>query len=433
MNIRRTLSLAVATAAIVPAFCLTAAPAFAATSAAADESAWPTYDELKKAAEDADTAYEKASADKKAGLEKLKALFDALDHDDTHPLRAAYLAADKAYTTAKNDRKTADDAVTAAEAKLESAAEADKPAAQAELDTARTAARTAADAERDAETARDEAREAITDVRVAESRVYNGLTNAEKKAAEDKKNAHAALEAARECVRTDDLTVLAKGLPQKIVAGTTTDFTVTVANSTDRTLTVRPLMMFRLDATNDRQHFMTVQWSRDGAPWQELDQMENHPTTIESMKPGASTDLHLRLTLVDNTPAMKAWGLLAGDAGDAYNPCVLGPMKRYDFSVLTAGSESPAPGDAEPGEVPDKDRPAPGDSPKTDAPKTDAPKDAPQGGTSGKPVQGAADGQSGGLAATGSSNVVPAAAVAAGAVALGAGAVVVARRRRATS
>ncbi|MFI0240290.1 LPXTG cell wall anchor domain-containing protein [Streptomyces sp. NPDC016845] len=428
MNIRRTLSLAVATAAVVPAFCLTAAPAFAAAPTAADETARPTYDELKKAAEDADAAYEKASADKKTGLEKLKELFDALDHDDTNPLRAAYLVADKAYTTAKDDRKAADDAVTAAEEKLKSADEADKAAAQTELDTARTAAETAAATERDAEAERDKAREAIVDVRVKASRDYNGLTNAEQKAAEDKKNAHAALDAARECVRTDDLTVLAKGLPQKIVAGTTTDFTVTVANSTDRTLTVRPLMMFRLDATNDRQHFMTVQWSRDGAPWQELDQMEEHPTTLESMKPGSSTDLHLRLTLVDNTPAMKAWGLLAGDAGDVYNPCVLGPMKRYDFSVLTAGSETPAPGDAEPGEVPDKDRPTPGDTPETDTPK-----DTPQGGTSGKPVQDAADERSGDLASTGSSNVVPTAAIAAGALALGAGAVVIARRRRANS
>ncbi|MEU6388003.1 hypothetical protein [Streptomyces sp. NPDC046939] len=426
MNIRRTLALAVATAAVVPAFCLTAAPAFAAAPTAADETARPTYDELKKAAEDADAAYEKAATDKAAGKDKLEALFKALDSDDTHPLRAAYLAADKAYTTAKDERKKADDAVTAAEKKLAEADEADKPAAQADLEAARTAAVKAADAEKTAKAALTEAADAMDDARVAALREYNGLTNAEKKAAEDKKNAHAALDAAGACVRTDDLTVLAKGLPQKVVAGTTTDYSVTVANRTDRTLTVRPLMMFRLDATNDRQHFMTVKWSRDDAPWQELDQREEHPTTIESMKPGSSTVLHLRLTLADNTPAMKAWGLLAGDAGDAYNPCVLGPMKRYDFSVLTAGSETPAPGDAEPGKVPDKDRPKPADTPD---PSTPTP--SPQGSTAAEPVQGAAGGQGGNLAATGSSDMVPAAAVAVGAVALGAGALVVARRRRA--
>ncbi|WP_428953936.1 hypothetical protein [Streptomyces sp. cg35] len=420
MNLRRTLSLAVATAAAVPAFCLATAPAFAAPGVTAEESARPTYAELKKAADDADTAYEKAAADKKAGLEKLHALFDALDHDDTNPLRAAFLTADKAATAATKDRESADAAVTAAEEKLANADEAGKPAAQQELEAARTAASKAADAEREAKAERKRTADAMDDARVAASRDYNALINAEKKAAEEKKNAHEALDTAKECVRTDDLTVLAEGLPRKVVAGTTTDFSLTVANSTDRTLTVRPLMLFRLDATNDRQHFMTVKWSRDGAPWQELEQDNDHPTTIEAMKPGSSAEVRLRLTLAEKTPAMKAFALVAGDAADAYNPCVLGPMKRYDFSVLTAGSDAGTPGDAGPGDVPDKDRPEPGHTP--------------QGGTSGEPAgsTGGSGGQQhdGDLASTGSSGAVPTLALAAGAVALGAGAVVVARRRR---
>ncbi|MFJ8828266.1 hypothetical protein ACIREE_41935 [Streptomyces sp. NPDC102467] len=421
MNLRSALSLAVATATIVPVFCLSVGPAFATVQTAADASSRPTYAELKKAADDADTAHDKAASDKKEGLEKLKALFDALDHDDTNPLRAAYLAADRTATTATADRKAADAAVTAAEEKLKAADEADKPAAQQELETARTTAAKATDAERDAKAERQKTLDAMDDVRVAASRDYNTLTNAEKKTAEEKKKAHAALDAAKECVRTDDLTVLADGLPGKVVAGTTTDFSLTVANSSERTLTVRPLMLFRLDATNDRQHFMTVQWSRDGAPWQELAQREEHPTTIEAMKPGSSTDVRLRLTLAKDTPALKAYGLVAGDASDSYNPCVLGPMKRYDFSVLKAGSDAAEPGEATPAEVADTDRPEPGDTP--------------QGGTSDKPVHEAGDAQrhDGDLASTGSSGALPTAAVAAAVVALGAGAVVVARRRRTDS
>ncbi|MYT72229.1 MULTISPECIES: LPXTG cell wall anchor domain-containing protein [unclassified Streptomyces] len=430
MNLNRTLAVLAVSAATVPALALAATPAFATANSPATLSSQesqetqetqdrPTYAELQKTAADADAAYETAAAAKKDGLEKVRATLDSLDNDDTNPLRAAYLAAEKAAKAASADRAEADRAVTEAEAKLAGASEDDKAAAEQELADARTAAQQAADAERDAKDALDKADTAVDDARVAATREYGVLTRAEKDAAERKKSAHDALAAAKECVRTDKLTVLADGLPQKVVAGGTTTLTLTVDNATDRTLTVAPLVLFHLADTPHDERYLDAEWSRDGSDWKELDfEQTSHPTTIESMKPGTTADLRLRLTFAKDTPASKAVGLLAGDASDAYNPCVLGPMKRYDFSVLTAGSDAGKPGEAEPGTVSDDDRPEPGSTP--------------QGSTSDKPVtagKGAED-TTGDLASTGTSGTTTTLALAGGAVVLGAGAVIVARRRR---
>ncbi|WP_433856225.1 hypothetical protein [Streptomyces kronopolitis] len=416
MNLRRTLATAAVAAVTAPAVLLSAGSAFAAPKAPADTRQQPTFAELKKAAADAEKAYQDAAAAEKAGRAKVDATMDALDRD-SHPLKAAVLAADKAVKAADAAKTAADQAVEDAQNALDAATdEAGKAKAQETLEAARAEATHAADAKAHADRARTVAQDALDDARVAALREWGTVQKAAADARTAKEAADKALAAAAECVRVPGLTVLANHLPSKVVAGTTADFSFTVANATDRTLDVDPLVLFRLLAKNQEQHFLKVQWS-DGSGWQTLATDGSHIASVTAMKPGAHTDVKLRMTLGAKTPATKALALFAGDASDAYHPCLLGPMKRYDFAVLPAGSKPGTVGDAKPGKAADRDRPA-------SKPAAAGPQNAHAEAAS-APATG------GSLAATGTPAAVPQLGLAGGAAALlGAGAVVGVRRHR---
>ncbi|MFH9419249.1 LAETG motif-containing sortase-dependent surface protein [Streptomyces sp. NPDC017529] len=425
MNLRRTLATAAVAAVTTPAVLLSAgSAALADANPSAQAQQKPTFAELKKAADDADEAYKRAVAAEENENKKIEETLKAMDDGGSHPLRLAALAADKEAGAAEADKTAADKAVTDAKAKLAAAGdEAGKSAAQKELAAAETAADKAARAKTDADAKSKAAWTAVTDARVEAFRELSKAKYALDEARKAKKAADEALAAAKECVRVPGLTVLADGLPSKVVAGTTVDFSFTVANGTDRTLDVDPLVFFNLRAKNDQQHFMKVQWS-DGSGWKELDSRgHSYTEPVKAMKPGARADVKMRMTIETGVPAKKGLALFAGDASDQYNPCVLGPMKRYDFEVLPAGSKPGKVDDAKPGKVADKDRQEPGKSA--------------QGGNSAKPVPGAGDDDSakptpagGNLASTGASSAVPQLALAGGAaVLLGAGTVFVVRRR----
>ncbi|MDT0458040.1 hypothetical protein RM550_20230 [Streptomyces sp. DSM 41527] len=427
MNLRRTLATAAVAAVTAPAVLLSASTAFAGTKAPAQTQQKPTYAELKKAADDAKKAYEDAVAAEKAGREKIKTTMEALDQD-SHPLKAAYLAADKAAKAAAADKTAADKAVTDARAALDEATDEDgKAKAQEALSAAEAQARAAADAKANADAKRKVAGDAWSDAQVAAFREWNKVLTASAEARKTKDAADRALAAAADCVRVPGLTVLANRLPAKVVAGTTVDFSFTVANATDRTLDVDPLVFFQLKAKVQEQHFMKVQWA-DGSGWRELDLVEgpSHIASVKSMKPGARTEVKMRMTLEKGAPAIGAFALLAGDASDAYNPCVLGPMNRYEFKVLPAGSKPGTVGEAKPGKVQDKDRPK--STPKSKpAAQTGSPASA--GSTASAQPASAVTG--GSLASTGASPAVPQLAlVGGGAVLLGTGAVFAVRRHR---
>ncbi|MEU2868123.1 LAETG motif-containing sortase-dependent surface protein [Streptomyces olivoreticuli] len=425
MNLRRTLATAVAAAVTAPAVLLSAGSAWADAKPPVQTQQKPTYAELQKAADDADQAYKDAVAAKAAAREKLDTALAALGQD-SHPLKAALLAADKVAKAADADKTAADKTVTDAKAKLGAAKdEAEKATAQKALEVAEAAAKEAAGAKATADAKSKTAWDAWNDARKAATQEYSKVQDAPATALKAKEAADKALATAKECVRVSGLTVLANGLPSKAVAGTTVDFSFTVANGTDRTLNVDPLVLFRLDAKNQDQHFMKVQWS-DGSDWKELDRERSyHIASVKDMKPGARTDVKMRMTIAAGAPADKAMALFAGDASDQYNPCVLGPMKRYDFQVLPAGSKPGKVDEAKPGKVEDKDRPKPGPSAQGGTSAKPAP--ATTGDASAKPVPAAAEGN---LAKTGSSSAMPQLALAGGAaVLLGAGAVFVVRRR----
>ncbi|MFG2226214.1 hypothetical protein [Streptomyces sp. NPDC048644] len=180
---------------------------------------------------------------------------------------------------------------------MQKAAEDAKRAYEEAVAAHEAEAEKAADAKADADTKREAAREALDDARVAALREWSKVQHALADARKAREAADKALATARECVRVPGLTVLANNLPSKVVAGNTVDFSFTVANATDRTLNVDPLVFFRLVATNQYQHFMKVQWS-NGPGWQELSREgSSHIASVKAMKPGARTDVKMRMAI----------------------------------------------------------------------------------------------------------------------------------------
>ncbi|MEG3629823.1 hypothetical protein [Streptomyces poriticola] len=431
MALRRSLAMAAAVAVITPVALFTATPAFAAESSPDRIQNQPTYAELQKAAADAKKAYEDAVTAKEEGLKKLEATLDALE-SETHPLRAATITADKAAKEAADARTAAEKAVADAEAELEAAgSDTEKAEAEQALATAEAALADAEKAKKEADAEAKEAQTALDDARVAAFSEYSKVQDTPEKAKKAKDAAEKALAAAEECVREKGLTSLAVGLPSEVAAGTTVEFTLRVTNGTERTLTVDPLVFVHgEDERIGEKSALKVEWS-NGAGWQSLSgDGPRHIAHIDTMKPGEQSDVKLRMTVDSAAPASDAFALFASDASDAYNPCVLGPMKRYDFALLPAGSETDPAGEAKPTE-PGKD-----DDKRPDAatPGKDTGGKSPQGGASQQTSRTTTGtGTGGNLAETGASTpIAPIAAASALTAALGVGAVFAVRRRKAS-
>ncbi|MER6618757.1 MULTISPECIES: hypothetical protein [unclassified Streptomyces] len=428
MRFSRTLAVAAAVAVTAPVTLLTAAPALAAGTSAGQVQQQPTYAELVKAAADAKKAYEEAVIAKEEGQEAAKATLKALE-SDTHPLRAAMIAADKTAKEAADVTKAAEQAVKDAEAELEAAQDdAGKAEAQKALEAAREELTKAVTAQQEADAEAEKAGTALSDARVAAAREHSMFQVALEKAEKAKEAAEEALATAKKCVRENGLTSLAVGLPSKVVAGTTVDFTLRVTNGTDRALTVDPLVFFHVEGERrDAKSALEVKWS-DGSDWRTLNgDGPGHIAHIDSIGPGERNDVKLRMTVGSVAEDTDAFALFAGDAQSAYNPCVLGPMKRYDFKLLPVGSETGPAEEAEPGPAGENDD----KRPETTKPGTDKGPSAQGGVTERTVVTGTRVG--GSLAATGTSSAMaPLALTSALTAALGAGAVFAARRRRTT-
>ncbi|MHC3393041.1 hypothetical protein ACLQ2E_26775 [Streptomyces lavendulocolor] len=423
MKIRRLLATAVVAAVTAPAALAPVAPASAATGPAAprpqvpplgrssgapyaaDDAARPSLMELEKAAAAARQAYDAAVAAEAAAV---RALADELS--DTAPLAVAAAGADRDAEAAAAARQAAADRLADAEAALkdlpEDAAEAEKARAEQDVADALAAAEDAAEAQavgtraKEATRARDDARAA------ASARVH--------RAGEDKAKALAAREAADKaladarkeaergaCVPEDRLTVEVTGLPATITAGTTVDFTVRVGNGTDRTLDeVWPYV--RVEGPDD---LLDVLWSTADSPaWQDAD-ADHYAGAVEKLAAGAHAEVKVRLRVAASAPAGDGVATVAADYLNDDESCGGTPeFHEYGFGVVAA---APLPG-------PPAARPA-------------SPAHQPQGAAATRPLTTPAAGS---LADTGSSSAVPQVAAAGTAVALGAGLILAARRRR---
>ncbi|ORT57941.1 hypothetical protein [Streptomyces sp. CB03238] len=416
MKIRRILATAVVAAVTTPAALLCVTPAFAATApepplgrSFADNAAKPSLAELEKAAAEAQKAYDAAVAAEAAALQ---AFID--EQSDTAPLAVAAAAAAKEAEAAATAKEDADKKLADAQAVLdglpETATEEEKARAEKDVADAQAAAGAAAKAKEAADAKAEQADTARDDALVAASRRIHLARKDKEKALAAKEAADKALADAREeaeggaCVAEDRLTVTATGLPAKVTAGTTVDFTVRVTNGTDRTLDeVWPYV--KVEAADEP---LDVQWSTAASPaWQDVD-ADHYAGTVEKLKAGAHADVKLRLKVAASTPAGDGVASIAADYGNDDKSCGGTPeFSEYSFDVVAATA-------------------APGPSATSSA--TPAPQA--QGTTSTQPVA-TTTGTAGSLAATGSSSAVPQVALAAGAaVALGAGAIVAVRRRK---
>ncbi|MFD3524968.1 peptidase [Streptomyces sp. NPDC058653] len=440
MKIRRTLATAVVAAVTTPVILLTVTPALADAQASAASAASaaqqrgaqdkPSIEELEKAAEKAQKAYEEAEA----AYQAARVVLEAAISDDA-PLAVAAKEAKKeaadAATAKENADKALADAKTALAALPETATPEEKAAAEKAVTDAETAATAAAGAKTTADEKAAAAGRARDDARVEAVREYGKVQNALKAALAEKEAADKALADARDeagnpgepsCVPENKLTTVINGLPSKLVAGSTTVFSVRVTNGTKKTFDkVSPSVNFH--ATDNGGHNVIddafhLQWSTAASPaWKNVG--EDHKAgSISALKGGAHADVKLRLKVDAKAPAGHGVAFVAGNYVNDDETCGGNFSSEYAFELLPAGSSV---GDdveeAEPGKTP----PA-------------SPDNKPQGGTSDVANTGGDGDDSGSLASTGSSSPLPQlAAAAGGALALGAAALFTVRRRRAGS
>ncbi|MEU0406042.1 peptidase [Streptomyces sp. NPDC006197] len=437
MKIRRILATAVAAAVTTPVVFLSAAPAFADTKPstastqkpASDEDDlddMPSIEELKAAVAVAQKAYDEAVAE----LAKAKADVEALTKAD-HPLAVAAAEAKKAADEAAAKKTAADEALVKAQ-QAEQAVK-DKPDAtdqeKADAAAAVTAAQTVATEAATAKTAADakltEATAALKTAKDAAEQVLKLAQKAEKAAEEDLDEAKADLEFAEEmegeCADEAPLKVALTG-PKKVTAGKSALFSLRVTNDTGRNLDAVEAYVNALrgpepgevidDETDLTDRFIAVEWSSaDNLEWTSF--TEKFPSIeIGKLAKGGHADVKLRLTVDADAPAGKgvAFAFSAYENNDG--SCGTGDdFSTLDFEILAADKG---------------DKPKPTDTP-TPAPTVTTggnTNTTQQGGSSVTPVKGT-------LAATGANDTLPLGFAAAGAVALGAGALVVARRRKA--
>ncbi|MFC9752376.1 LAETG motif-containing sortase-dependent surface protein [Streptomyces sp. NPDC056921] len=423
MKIRPILATAVAAAVTMPALLLSVTPAFAGEKPAAQTQDKtqdkPSIAELEKAAAAAKAAYDDAVKAESAAEAALETILS-----DTNPLAVAAKAAEAAAADAAAAKADADQAVIDAQAVVdalpETATEEEKAAAATKLTEAKADAEAAKETKAAADAAVVEALDARDDERVAAVRKLDQAQKATKAALADKTAADEALAKAKEeggedgedCVPEARLTTVVTGLPSTVVAGTKVDFNLRVTNGTDKTMD--EVLPFAYVHATDRSGLKSIddlvhlQWSSaSSSKWKTVDN-KHYMDAISPLKAGAHADIKMRLKIDASAPAGNGVTFVAGDYFNDNGTCGGNPdLEGYEFLIAAAGSK--------PGKVDDA-------KPSTTKPNTS---DVKTQTSASRPVNGS-------LAATGSSSAMPQLALASGAaVAIGAGAVFLVRRRKA--
>ncbi|MEU9651731.1 peptidase [Streptomyces sp. NPDC048110] len=446
MKIRRVLATAVAAAVISPVALLSAAPAFADEKPATQQTqeAKPTIEELEQAVERAQKEYDAAVVAVNDAITFLTEDMAA----DTYPAKAAVIETEKAAAAAAQAKTEADQAVLDARAKLEAAAtDEDRAAAQTALDEAEKAAEEAADAKTAADAKATEASTAYDDARVEQTRKIDLLQKAKKEAKAKLTDAEKALADAKaaaeegeengedgedgedgeepvaDCVPEPGLTAVVTGLPDKVVGGTTESFTLRVTNGTGETMdAVYPYVgvhAFDVKGLKELDSYLDLEWSTAANPtWRDADLID--ATSLGSLKAKASVDVKLRLKVDPDIPAGQGAVFVTADYVNEDGSCGGYPdLDHHEFQILAKSDDG--------GDTPGKD-----DGTKDES----GDHTTEQGGASTTPVNtsGGSGSGSGSLAHTGSGDALPKVGLAGGAaLVLGAGAVLVARRRRTTT
>ncbi|MEU8524391.1 LAETG motif-containing sortase-dependent surface protein [Streptomyces sp. NPDC048629] len=428
------LATAVAAAVTTPVVLLSAAPAFADTKPAAQtgqQDQKPTIEELERRVAAAQKTYDaavvtlaQATADREAALK------------DDSPLAKAAIEAKTAADTANAKWKAAEAKQADAEAALaalpDTATAEEKAAAEKAVADAKTVATGLAGEAAAADTAYNTAVKERDDQRVAAVRAeglaktakedaFKALKAAEKELADAKAEEGEGGEEGEDCVPEPKFTTVVTGLPSKVVGGATVNFTLKVTNGTEKKLDeVYPyafVSAFDTKGLKELDKFLDLEYYADGT-WKDADDESEDADefgigNVGPLKAKSSVDVKLRLKVDAKIPAGQGAAFVAGDYWNEDESCGGTPdLDYYEFEILAKGSN--------PGKVDD----AKGKPGKSNTPGT-------QGGANNPVTNGSTNGS---LAKTGSSDVVPQIAMAgAAAVALGAGAVFLVRRRKAGS
>ncbi|MFI8827014.1 LPXTG cell wall anchor domain-containing protein [Streptomyces sp. NPDC053431] len=410
---------AVAAAVTTPVVLLSAVPAFADTKPAAQTQDQKTdIDALRRAVTKAQAAYDAAVV----AYAKAGEAVDALGKSD-NPLVVAAADAKKASAEAADAKKAADAKLDAAKKAL---AELPADATQEQKDAAQTAvneAQAAADAAKTtAETkaaAATQAQTALDDARVAAVREVEKARQAKEKAAKELEAAKKALadaleeEPGEECEITKDLVTSVTG-PKKITAGTSGVFTFRVTNKGKVELGEVGGYAEAFNMSDDLDKYLHLTWSSATSPkWQAVDEEEGF-SSLSSLKPGKSFDFKLKVAVDAKAPAGDGVVVAGGAYINEDGSCGWEEKGSYaEFGIVKA---------AKPG------KPGTGNGSTGGNGNTSQ-----QGGQSTTPVNNGTSGSTGGsLAKTGAgSSTMPIALAGGAAVVLGAGAMVVVRRRKA--
>ncbi|MER8042191.1 LPXTG cell wall anchor domain-containing protein [Streptomyces sp. NPDC094032] len=428
MKIRRILATAVAAAVTTPVVFLSAAPAFADTkpaTGAEQRDKQPTLAELRLAVTKAQAVYEAAVV---ADSDAQRAMDEFVK--PSNPLAIAAADAKKASTEAAAAKTAADEALTKAKDALAAlpaeAPQADKDAAQKAVDDAQKLAdeaKATATAKAEAYTAADEA---YDDAAVELAREINKAQKAKAAALKALNAAKEELEAAEAEEPGEDDCAVAKNLattltgPTKIKAGTSAVFTLRVTNKNkpggltfDQVGGFVSAFSMEYPVNDD----FRTEWSSAESPkWQLLnDPVESGFYSHSAVKPGGSYDFKLKVTVDAKAKAGDA--AIAGPVGyeNEGGACGISDQAAIaEFAVVKAAKPAP-------GKDSDKGGSTGGNGNTTE-----------QGGSSKTPVTNGSGSTGGTLAKTGSSNsTLPIALTGGAAVVLGAGAMVLVRRRKA--
>ncbi|MFE5791952.1 hypothetical protein ACFQ8C_05155 [Streptomyces sp. NPDC056503] len=438
------LATTVAAAVTTPLVFLSAGPAFAETpkptaskGATAQEDGQddldgPDFAEFERL-EAAYAAAERKVEDLKAELKQRLKDVDANAVDPA--LKTELEAARTAAATAAAARATADEELTAAkealaavEADAEATPEAKTAAAEA-VTAAEAKAAQAAEADTAADTRYKAADKAFKDASVALTQAYDKTEEALAAAEKELAEAEAALDAFwddegdfMDCEVDRSVLSTLTG-PESVTIGSSADFSLTVKNASGRDLdAVRSVVSaIQLPESWDEideeypnlDKYFSVRWKvATEEKWNDLTS-QDEPIELGRIAKGGKVDLTLRVTVDEAAPAGEGIASANSEYDNEDGSCGISEQfAETEFDIVEPKGEEPTP----------TPTPTPTPSASTAAP---APVQRPN-----TPVQqGGVNGQ---LAATGAGDRLPQLAGAAGAaVVLGAGAVFVARRRKA--
>ncbi|BAU85287.1 LPXTG-motif cell wall anchor domain protein [Streptomyces laurentii] len=324
MKIRRIAATAVAAAVTAPVVFLSAAPAFADTKPAAGASQLadkPSIEQLKLAVAAAETAFDKAKADLTAAEKAVDALAKA-----DHPLAVDVQTAKKVYDEAATAKEAAAEAVTKAEAALAALPEDATDEQKAPLEQAVKEAKAAAEAAAADATAKNEGLlkvlRAQNDAKAAALSTLDEARKAKKtarKALDDAEDALAEAEANLPdgedmCVEDDKSLGTSLTGPSEITAGSSGVFTFRITNKGSKTFD--EFGGFSVATTNGGMEWLDVKWSTSESPtWKPINWANEEELGFSAnapLAPGKSFDFKLKVSVDAKVPVGDGQVLAAG-------------------------------------------------------------------------------------------------------------------------